>query len=191
MESDDNGGVKILFGILVTILGLVLLASQAFTTIVTMYFLGWALIIGGVIEAIYGLFIGKLGPALLVLSSGILTLIIGLSIVLNPTIAASTLTLLISVLFIVVGLIKGVGALMNREYNWGWSLTGGILTFLLGVMIFSGLPTAGLYVIGLFIGLSMTVTGVIMVAAGFSGRSVSRVETVHAHDIEKGGDKDE
>jgi len=42
---------------------------------------------------------------------------------------------------------------------WGWSLASGIISVMLGVMIYRQWPASGLWVIGMFVGIELIFNG--------------------------------
>ena len=57
------------------------------------------------------------------------------------------------------GIFKIVAALSYRFAAWGWSLAGGIIDVILGLMIWQEWPASGLWVIGLFVGINLLFRG--------------------------------
>ncbi len=66
------------------------------------------------------------------------------------------------------GIFKIVAALSYRFAAWGWSLAGGIIDVILGVMIWQEWPASGLWVIGLFVGINLLFRGVNWIALGLA-----------------------
>src|SRR6266851_771716 len=108
----------------------------------------------------------------LVLSSGIdevrkhstWFLVIGIALVIlgmiaNPALAAVSLTLLIAIILIVAGLFRLVVAFSTPLHHRGWLILNGVISILLGVMIWRSWPVSGLWVIGMFIGIDMIFDG--------------------------------
>lgn len=156
------------------ILGLITLGAQAFTTFATVLFFGWVLIIGGMVQLFNGFFTrGERAPSII---GGILTLLVGIIIAANPGFTAATVTLLVALLLIVSGVYYVISPLVTRGRNWGWSLTGGLLTLILGIVILSGWPVTGITAIGLFVGLALFVNGFFMVVNAFESSEVTERE---------------
>jgi uncharacterized membrane protein HdeD (DUF308 family) len=175
-NSSNHTGLNILLGVALIIIGLFVLGAQFYTTLFSIYLLGWALIIGGVLEVIFGFFSGRgVGGIILNVLGGILNLVIGLLLIYNPVISSVTLTLIIAFTLMAVGVFRIIGNLFNRGYNWGWGLAFGIVAFLLGLMIYTHWPISGLVVLGMAIGVALLMTGaLIIIHSGlFEGHSES------------------
>lgn len=173
-RRDISTGWSVFLGVLLMILGFITLGAQVFTGFATVLFFGWMLIIGGVVQFLHGFFSRYDRTRSFV--GGILTFLVGGFIVLNPTFTAATVTLLVSILLLVIGTYYVISSLIVRNRNWGWTLTGGILTLALGVVILTGWPVSGLAAIGLFVGLAFFITGFSMVIGAFEASEVPEAE---------------
>ena len=83
-------------------------------------------------------------------------------------------TVFLAVLFMVLGVFRASAALVIRFPQWGWALLNGVITFLLGLIIYRHLPTSGLWVIGLLVGLEMLFNGWTWIMLGLEVRCVSK-----------------
>ncbi|HTQ23715.1 MAG TPA: HdeD family acid-resistance protein [Candidatus Binataceae bacterium] len=146
-------------GIALVILGIVAIGSAVAMTIVSVLFLGWLLIIGGIFEVIHGFSHRPWSGFFINLLGGVLYAVAGLVMVSNPALAAVTLTLVIAVMLIVAGLFRLFIAFSTPLHHRGWLVLNGAISILLGVMIWRSWPVSGLWVIGMFIGIDMIVDG--------------------------------
>jgi uncharacterized membrane protein HdeD (DUF308 family) len=133
-------------------------ATVGTTFAVTMFF-GILLMIAGVTTIISSFWIGEWSGFLIHLLVGILYLACGFVVTDNAVISALTMTVFISVSFVVLGLFRVVAALKLRYPQWGWALLNGAITMLAGVIIYRHLPNDSLWVIGLLVGLEMLFNG--------------------------------
>jgi uncharacterized membrane protein HdeD (DUF308 family) len=84
----------------------------------------------------------------------------GIIAITEPVIAGMTLALLIAWTLIVIGVLRLFMALQMRGANgWLWTLLGGVLSVVLGVMIINEWPQSGLWVIGLFVAIEILFAG--------------------------------
>jgi uncharacterized membrane protein HdeD (DUF308 family) len=74
------------------------------------------------------------------------------------------------------GIFKVVAAVAYRFAAWGWSLAGGIIDVILGLMIWQGWPASSLWVIGLFVGINFLFRGLNWIALGLALRSLPRTK---------------
>ncbi len=102
---------------------------------------------------------GRWGGFLVNLLVGLLYIVTAFFIIDAPLEGAVALTLLLALMFFVSGLFRMVAALVLRYPMWGWSLASGIISVLLGVMIYRQWPASGLWVIGMFVGIELIFNG--------------------------------
>jgi len=159
-------------GIALVILGMVAIGYAVEMTIVSVMFLGWLLIIGGLFEVIHG-FSRRLWSGFFInLLGGVLYTVAGVVMVANPALAAVTLTLVIAIILIVAGLFRLFIAFTTPLHHRGWLILNGAISILLGVMIWRSWPVSGLWVIGLFIGIDMVFDGWTEIMLALSVRSL-------------------
>jgi len=158
-------------GSVLTILGIVAL-SYSLTAVVAVLVFGYFLLAGGILYIAGAFFTGAWGGFFLSLLAGVLYLATGFILINHPVEAAILYTLLLAVFFFVEGLFRIVAALAGRFRHRGWVLFNGIITLLLGVMIWRQWPLDGLYVIGLFIGINLIFSGVGYIMLGMSVRQI-------------------
>lgn len=146
-------------GVLLIILGSAVIGSSYYATVFSVMFLGIFLIAGGIIQIIQAFLARKWSGLFLALFLSVLYVVTGFLCVANPTAAAVGLTLWIAAFCFIAGLFRMLGALLLRFDHWGWVFFNGFVTFLLGAMIYTSWPLSGLWVIGLFIGIDMILSG--------------------------------
>lgn len=91
---------------------------------------------------------------------GVVYAVAGFLTLQHPLLAAETLTLMLAAAFLVAGAFRIIVALLERFPCWGWVLGNGILTMLLGLVIWQEWPDSGLWVLGLFVGIELIMNGV-------------------------------
>jgi uncharacterized membrane protein HdeD (DUF308 family) len=146
-----------LLGILLAVCGTAALTMV--TSFAVMVVLGVALMVAGVATLVAALWQGKWSGMLVQLLVGILYLVAGFVVTDKPMEAALAMTLFLAALFIVVGAFRTVAALTIRFPHWGWALLNGVVTLLCGLVIYRHFPQAGLWVIGLLVGIEMLFHG--------------------------------
>lgn len=159
-EVKRNRGWFLGLGVVLVLFGTIALGCTFTTTRLSVAFLGWLMILAGVTQSLHafwkergwgGFFIDAL--------MGILYLVVGFMVVGNPTATAVTLTLLIGMFLMFEGLFRIFTAISVRYPNRGWLLLNGVVSLLLGLMIWRQWPLSGLWVIGLFVGIQMILNG--------------------------------
>src|SRR5215510_6051234 len=172
-ELRGNWGWFLILGIVLIVLGTIAIGSALVMTIASVFFFGWILIIGGVLEAVHAFWREKRwGGFFLDLLTGLLYVVVGWMMVSNPGESALLLTLIIAMFLVFEGLFRIVVAITARFPHWGWVLFNGVISLLLGVMIWRQWPYSGLWVIGLFVGIEMLLNGWSLVMLSFMGRKL-------------------
>jgi uncharacterized membrane protein HdeD (DUF308 family) len=167
-----NWGWLLAFGILMIILGVIAIGAPVVATIAVQIMLGWLLVIGGIAEGIHAFMAQGWRGFLLELLSAILYLVVGVLLLVNPLGGALALTVLLAAFLIVEGIFKVVMAMRVRDHRgWGWLLASGILSLILGVLIWAQWPASGLWVIGLLVGIQLLFTGWALVMLAIAARA--------------------
>jgi uncharacterized membrane protein HdeD (DUF308 family) len=90
----------------------------------------------------------------------------------NPAAGALSLTLLLAAFFMVGGILRIVAAVSFRFPGRGWAVFGGLVTLVLGAMIWSEWPTSSIWVIGTFVGIDLIFDGWSLVMTGMAARQL-------------------
>ena len=152
----------LLFGVLLAACGTAALVVPMFTiatSFVAVVVLGVALMVAGLAAIITSFWMGKWSGTLLQLLVGILYLVVGFAITDTPGKSVVAMTALLAAFFIVVGLFRIVASLIVRFPHWGWALLNGVITLMLGLVIYRHFPQSSLWVIGILVGVEMLFHG--------------------------------
>jgi len=149
----------LILGFLLIVVGLVAISEAFFATLATVLITGTLLMIGGVVEIIDAFFGRGWRGFWMHLLAGIMYLVLGFLLVQRPVAAAAIFTLMLAAAFFVGGLFRIIVALSERFYGWGWVLLNGVVTLILGILIWREWPEAAFWAIGLFVGIDMLFAG--------------------------------
>jgi uncharacterized membrane protein HdeD (DUF308 family) len=164
----------ILVGVILIILGGFALGYQFIATVFSVYVIGSLIFIAGIIQALHSFQVKSFGQSALWAVMGVLYIFIGLMSFFQPVTVSSALTLVVSFLLIMSGFTQIFAAMNNRDLpRWGWILTSGIITLILGFMIITGWPYDSLYVLGMFLGIDLIFQGWAYVAIGFALKTIN------------------
>jgi len=158
-EVREHSTWFLVMGIALIVIGTIAMSSAVVMTIVSVLFLGWLLIFGGLFEVIHGFARRRWSGFFVNLLGGVLYAVAGIAIVSNPHVAAITLTLLIAMILIAAGAFRLFIAFATPMHHRGWLIFNGAISILLGVSIWDSWPLSGLWVIGLFVGIDMIFDG--------------------------------
>ena len=169
-----GGNRMTIFGVIAIILGVLCLLAPVLTGVWTLTLMGLFVLAAGIVRMIWAFQAGSFGKGLLMFAIGGLTLLCGIALVANPLFASGVLTVILAVYFIFDGISEIVGGFRLRPGSgWGWMLFGGIVSVLLGIMIWAQFPLSGVWAIGILLGIKLFFVGLIMVMGGSAVRSIA------------------
>jgi len=171
-ELRRSWGWYLVVGIALVVLGAIAIGSTFVMTIASVLFFGWILLISGVLEIVHAFWHKRWSGFFLDLLTGILYVVAGWMMITNPQESALLLTLLIAMFLVFEGVFRIVAALAVRYPHWGWVLLNGVVSLLLGVLIWRRWPVSALWVIGFFVGIEMLLNGWSLVMLGLTGRTL-------------------
>jgi uncharacterized membrane protein HdeD (DUF308 family) len=90
------------------------------------------------------------------LELGILLIVLGIT---HPVAGALAWTLLFATFLTVIGLFRLAAAIWLRYRSWGWAVLDGIVTLVLGLLLWAGLPWSGLWFLGFALGIALLLRG--------------------------------
>jgi len=154
------------FGILSLIFGIIGTFMSVTMTMTSMIFFGILIVIGGFVFLVEAFSAPQWKGKLMNLLIALLYIVAGGIMIANPAGSAVWFTLFIASFLIVVGVTRMiVGFQIKDEISeWGWMVFGGILSIILGILIYMQWPVSGLWVIGLFISIELMVQGINAIA---------------------------
>lgn len=105
---------------------------------------------------------------------GLVMLIGGIAIYINPIAGAFALTLFVAASFLAKGVFQIMLGLRIRPHDaWGWMVAAGIVALLVGGMILMDFPFSGIYALGLLAGISLMFTGWAYLALALAARRLA------------------
>lgn len=154
-------GLFLLWGIIIVILGIIAISVSVFTTLVSVLFLGFLLIFGSLVMIFdtFKTWRKDHKHFILFLVFSLLYLIVGIMLVKHPLLAAVSITLILGIFYLIVGIFRIIGSIALHLPHWGWSLVSGIIALILGLLILMHWPASSLIVIGLFVGIDLLFLG--------------------------------
>jgi uncharacterized membrane protein HdeD (DUF308 family) len=171
MDTVKSGGTGMaIFGVIAIILGILCMIMPGLTGLSVITMVGIMVLVGGIVRMLWAFKAGSFGKGLLAFLVGGLTLLAGVVLLAHPLFAAGLLTTLLAVYFIVDGITE-IAAGMGRS---GWLVFAGIVSILLGIMIWRQFPLSGVFAIGILFGIKLFMAGLIMVTGGSALRSFAK-----------------
>lgn len=125
-------------------------------TVVFAVVLAWI----GIMQIIQAWSVKSWGGFIWQLIIGLIMLIGGAAIWIDPILGALTLTIVVAAVFIAKGVFQIVMGLQMRPHTgWGWVLTAGILAILVGLIIWLSWPVSTAWALGTLAGISFIFSG--------------------------------
>jgi len=158
------------FGIIAIILGFLAMAAPVLTGMSIALLLGVLVVVGGVVRLVWAFQAGSVGEGILKFLLAGLTLVCGVLLVANPIFASGFLTILLSLYFIVDGVSEVAVGIGSRR---GWFTFAGIVSILLGVLLWMQFPLSGAWALGILLGIKLLFIGLIMLMGGSAARRMA------------------
>jgi len=161
--------LSILWGVLLVLLGIMAIASPFIAAVAVNVVIAWLIVMAGVVHLIVAFHTREAGSMLWRLLVGLAYVSFGIYLIARPAVGVASLTLIVASLFLVEGIFDIALFFKARAIGGaGWILFDGIITLLLGLMIYLQWPSSSAWAIGTLVGVSMIVSGVtrVMVALG-------------------------
>jgi uncharacterized membrane protein HdeD (DUF308 family) len=187
-EFADSWNWFLALGILIIILGSLAGGSSLMSSSFSLVLLGWLLICAAILVGLLYVRVGfkvQMGRAFPASS-----LVVGLMLVAAPGARDLTKIILITIFFLSTGIFRLIASLAMRFPQWGWVLFNGVVTVVLGIMIWRQGPASGFRHIGFFIGIDFILSGWAWVMLSVAARrllgTVSLDEPLIVNDLIQG-----
>ena len=169
-ESIGGSIALSLFMILAGILAIVVPPAGGLAVVLV---LAWLLMFSGAAHLVFAWYTRTSGAFVWQLLVGILYLFVGFYTVAHPAAGLASLTLLLAIYLFVEGALEFVLSLRLRPLpGSNWLLFDGIVTLILGVMVWRSLPSSTEWAIGTLVGVSMLFSGLARLSLSMAARRV-------------------
>ena len=171
-EIKKNAGLTIAVGAVVMLIGILVMATPLIAGMSVALMVGVMLFVGGIAHTVSAI---KNRMGLFAIIVGVLTVIVGGYLTTNMDAALATLTFILAAYLIISGIAEVLMALQARPVDgWGWALFSGILSVVLGIMIWAQTPLSGAWAIGILIGIRLLFSGWTLVMFGMAARGAAK-----------------
>jgi uncharacterized membrane protein HdeD (DUF308 family) len=171
-EVKKNSGLSIAVGIIVLLMGIFAMGSPFIAGVSMAIAVGFMLIIGGVSQLVFAL---KARTGLFSIILAVLTVIAGGYMVTNPGVALATMTMILAIYLIISGIFEMMMAFQIKPVKgWGWALFSGVISVLLGAMIWSQFPLSGVWTVGTLVGIKLFFSGWTLLMFGLTARAAAK-----------------
>lgn len=170
----NKWGWLLALGVLLTALGIIGFAMLPGLTLVTVWWFGVLLMIGGGAQIVDAFSEKGWGSFALHLMIAILYVAAGAMVVWNPVLGALSLTLFVAGALVAVGVLRLIMAFQVRPAaGWPLAALSGVLSVVLGVLIFAQWPASGVWVLGLFFAIELLSEGIAFIALALASRKLA------------------
>jgi len=150
-------------GILLIVLGVISILSPAVAGGAVVTVVGLILLVAGVVQVLRA-FQMTGSEKVLTIALGVIAALAGIAVVMHPILGLAFLTLLLATYFVAEGVWKIIASFRYRpNAGWGWLLGSGLLSLVLGWLIWSQWPLSGLWAVGVLVGVNLLGTGASLV----------------------------
>jgi uncharacterized membrane protein HdeD (DUF308 family) len=168
MNSKSRGWLMTC-AILSLIVGLLALSSPLFFSFLIVRFLGLFALVSGVISLLVAIFDKEVAPRGLNAVFALVRIGAGLALLSCARSGLNLIMLIFAVYLIVEGIFDIFGALKMREHRGRvFMLVNGIITILLGLMVYAHWPSGSAWILGLFFGINLIFNGFSQLMLGLS-----------------------
>lgn len=176
----QKGAIKssnpvIIIGLLAMLLGIIAVIYPTVIGKISVVVIGVFLVIGGMLRLTFSIVSFSMGSIIMRFLYGLLMIIAGIWILMNPDMGLEALTLIMAIYFIIDGITGLVYSFSLMPIGGGvYLLISGIVGIVLGILIFSRWPESSNYALGIYLGIKLIIDGVSLSLTGYSVRKFSK-----------------
>lgn len=170
-EARRSWGWFVALGIVLILVGAYCIWAEIAATLAAIVVLGAVLIVAGVVRLLSIFTARSFGYGILLLLAGIFELIVGLILIEHPGLGALTITLFVAMLLLVGGVFRFFSALWFRMPHYGWVAFSGLVSVVLGILLWAQWPFSALWFIGFAVGVSLIFDGAAWTSLGLRLKS--------------------
>jgi uncharacterized membrane protein HdeD (DUF308 family) len=165
---------SIVWGVLLIVFGMLAIASPMLAAVAINAVIAWLIILAGAVHLILAFHVHRAGSMIWKLLVGLAYLCFGGYLLMHPMLAVASLTLVLASLFLIEGILDVILFFQMRSMRGSaWVLGDGIITLLLGLLIYLQWPSSSAWAIGTLVGVSMIISGITRVMFSMATRKLS------------------
>lgn len=173
--------LSLLWGVLLIVLGMFAIASPLIAAVAVDVVIAWLIVLAGVVHLIIAFHTREAGRMVWRLLVGLAYVAFGVYLIARPAVGVASLTLVLATLFLVEGILDIALFFQARGIRGSaWLLVDGIITLLLGLMIYLQWPSSSAWAIGTLVGVSLIISGVTRVMLALAVRKAANVLPIAA-----------
>ncbi|HEY2477287.1 MAG TPA: DUF308 domain-containing protein [Solirubrobacterales bacterium] len=162
-------------GIVAVVIGVIAIVLPEIFSLGTAIFIGCILVIVSAFLAAAAFAAHGVGSFLARLAWAVLTFLVGLWLIVEPHNGTLTLTLVLGIYFLLMGLTRIVVAFLGRGTpNAGWVGLSGICGLIVGILVLVKFPSSADWAIGLLVGIDLIFLGWTLISVAQVGKELAR-----------------
>jgi uncharacterized membrane protein HdeD (DUF308 family) len=166
--------LSVVWGVLLIIFGMVAIGWPFLAAVAVNVAIAWLIVLAGVVHLMLGVRAHGAGSMIWKVLVGLAYLFFGVYLIIHPVLGVASLTLVLALLFLIEGTLDIILFFRMRPLGGSsWVLVDGIITLLLGLMIYLQWPSSSAWAIGILVGASMIISGVTRVLLSLAMRKVT------------------
>jgi uncharacterized membrane protein HdeD (DUF308 family) len=165
---------SIAWGVGLVVLGMLALGSPFLAAVTVNVVLAWLIVVAGMVHLILAFQAHRAGSLIWRLLVGLAYVLFGVYLIAHPALGVASLTLLLASLFLMEGIFDIALFFQVRSIEGSsWILIDGVITLLLGSMIYLQWPSSSAWAIGTLVGVSMVISGVTRIMLSLTVRKAA------------------
>jgi uncharacterized membrane protein HdeD (DUF308 family) len=165
---------SIVWGVLLVIFGMLAVGSPFVAAVAVNVVIAWLIVLAGIVHLTVAFHTREAGSLIWRLLVGLAYVLFGAYLIVRPALGVASLTLLLASLFLVEGILNITLFFRVRSVQGStWLLIDGIITLLLGLMIYAQWPSSSAWAIGTLVGVSLIISGVTRVMLSLAVRKAA------------------
>jgi uncharacterized membrane protein HdeD (DUF308 family) len=162
-------------GVLAILVGCIAILVPAVASVGTAIFIGWILLVVGAFLIAAAFSAHSVGTLLVRLAWAVLTVVVGLWLIVEPHNGTLTLTLVLGLYFLFMGVTRITVAFLGRgQPNAGLIGLNGVASLLIGILVLAEFPSSADWAIGLLVGIDLIFAGWTLTSVALVGKDLSR-----------------
>jgi len=156
-----TSGISIVLSVSLIIFGILAIALPVASSIGIAIVIGWLVLFAGIAQVVHAFQSEGIGHIVWKLVVAVFYIVAGAYLIARPALGAAGLTFVLGTFLFAEGVADVVAYFSARKSGASpWMLLDGIVTLVLGFMIWNRWPAGSLWVIGTLVGISMIMTGI-------------------------------
>jgi uncharacterized membrane protein HdeD (DUF308 family) len=165
-------------GVVLIIIGCIAILVPEVASVGTAIFIGWLLVILSAFMVAAAFSAHSMGSVAVRLAWALLTFIVGIWLIVEPHNGTLTLTLVLGIYFLLMGLTRIAVAILGRgQPNAGLVGLSGACGLIIGILVLAKFPSSADWAIGLLVGIDLIFAGWTLTSIALVGRDAARSST--------------